>query len=74
MKPNANMAETLDTKTLSRQVDVRTARRAHQVVADDARILAQVQASLDDPRPSVPDDEARVRFAARKAVLRQTDQ
>ena len=37
----------------------------------DAWFREQVQASIDDPRPSVPDDEARTRFAARRAALRQ---
>ena len=37
----------------------------------DAWFREQVQASIDDPRPSVPDDDARLRFAARRAALRQ---
>ena len=46
-------------------------KRAHEAAAHDAWFREQVQASIDDPRPSVPDDEARARFSARKAALRQ---
>lgn len=46
-------------------------KRAHEAAAHDAWFREQVQASIDDPRPSIPDDEARARFASRKAVLRQ---
>lgn len=45
-------------------------KRAHEAAAHDAWFREQVQASIDDPRPSVPDDEARAMFAARKAILR----
>lgn len=43
---------------------------AHAFARRDAWFRAQVQASIDDLRPSVPDDEARTRFAARRAALR----
>lgn len=46
-------------------------RRAHEAAAYDAWFREQVQASIDDQRPSVSDDEARARFDARKAVLLQ---
>lgn len=46
-------------------------KRAHEAAAHDAWFREQVQASIDDPRPSVPDDEAHALFAARKAALRQ---
>ena len=49
-------------------------RRAHEAAAHDAWFRAQVQASIDDPRPSVPDDQARARFASRKATLKQAAQ
>lgn len=45
-------------------------RRTHEAAAYDAWFREQVQASIDDPRPSVPDDEARAQFADRKAALR----
>ena len=46
-------------------------RRAHEAAGHDAWFRAQVQASIDDPRPSVGDDQARARFADHKAALRQ---
>lgn len=46
-------------------------KRAHEAAAYDTWFREQVQASIDDPRPSVPDDEARAKFSARKAALRQ---
>ena len=48
--------------------------RAHEALAYDAWFREQVQASIDDPLPGVPDDEARAMFAARKAALRQRAQ
>ena len=47
-------------------------RRAHEAAEHDAWFRAQVQASINDPRPSVGDDQARARFADRKAALRQS--
>lgn len=46
-------------------------KRAHEAVAYDAWFREQVQASIDDPRPAVPDEETRRRFAARKNALRK---
>lgn len=46
-------------------------KRAHEAVAYDAWFREQVQASIDDPRPAVSDEEARRRFAARKNALRK---
>lgn len=39
--------------------------------ADGARFREQVQASIDDPRPSIPHDVVKAEFASRKAALRQ---
>jgi hypothetical protein len=39
--------------------------------AYDEWFCAQVQASLDDPRPNVPDAEAEREFAARRKALRR---
>ena len=44
-------------------------KRAHQAVAYDDWFRAQVQASIDDPRPSVDNDEARRPFAVKRAAL-----
>ena len=46
-------------------------KRAHEAVAYDTWFREQVQASIDDPRPAVSDEEARRRFAARKNALRK---
>ncbi|HAK5293676.1 TPA: hypothetical protein H1V50_003816 [Salmonella enterica] len=46
-------------------------KRAHEAVAYDAWFREQVQASIDDPRPAVSDEEARRHFAARKNALRK---
>jgi hypothetical protein len=47
---------------------------AHEAAAYDVWFREQVQASIDDPRPSISDNEARLMFAARKAALRQSTQ
>ncbi len=44
-------------------------RRAHAAAAYDAWFREQVQVSLDDPHPSVPDDIAREHFAQRRKAL-----
>ena len=43
--------------------------RAHQAAAHEAWFREQVQASIDDPSPSVGDDEVRRQFAAKRAAL-----
>lgn len=61
-----------DSAKASRRPDRSQAlKRAHEAAAYDAWFREQVQASIDDPRPSVPDDEARAHFSARKQALRQ---
>lgn len=45
-------------------------KRAHEAAAYDAWVREQVQASIDDPRPSMDDEEARKVFADRRKVLR----
>lgn len=61
-----------DTPTAIRRPDRAEAlKRTHEAAAYDSWFREQVQASIDDPRPNVSDDEARAQFAARKAALRQ---
>lgn len=61
-----------DTLQATRRPDRAAAlKRAHEAAAYDSWFRAQVQASIDDPRPSVSDDEARAHFVARRAALRQ---
>lgn len=47
-------------------------KRAHEAAAYDTWLRNQVQASIDDPRPSVSDEVARVLFSKRKDVLRKS--
>ena len=55
----------------SKAVDRRSAtasarmKLAHQAVAYDSWFREQVQASIDDPRPSLDDDEVHRLFAAK---------
>ena len=44
-------------------------KRAHQAAAYDSWFREQVQASIDDPRPSIDDEQARKQFAAKRAAL-----
>lgn len=45
-------------------------KRAHEAAAYDQWFRDQLQASIDDPRPSVPDEDARRVFTDKKAILR----
>ena len=44
---------------------------AHEAAAYDKWFRDSVQASIDDPRPSVSDEDARAQFEARRAALRR---
>ena len=44
-------------------------KRAHQAAAYDTWFREQVQASINDPRPSVDDGVAKKQFAAKRAAL-----
>ncbi|MHC8311670.1 type II toxin-antitoxin system RelB family antitoxin [Pseudomonas sp. BF-RE-01] len=44
---------------------------SREKAAYDAWFRAQVQASLDDPRPSIPDEEARQLMAVKREKLRK---
>ena len=44
-------------------------KRAHEAAAYDAWFREQVQASIDDSRPSLRDDQARTHMAARRQAL-----
>lgn len=46
-------------------------RQQQEAAEHDAWLRDQVQASVDDPRPSVSDADVHAQFAARKASLRQ---
>jgi hypothetical protein len=57
-------------KTHTRPDRAAALKQAHAANAYDQWFRQQVQSSMDDPRASVPDDEARVLFAAKKAMRR----
>ena len=44
-------------------------KRAHEAAAYDGWFRELVQASIDDPRPSLGDDQARAQMAARRQAL-----
>ncbi len=46
-------------------------KHAHEAAAYDKWFRDQVQASIDDPRPSIPHVEVMVEFAERRAALRK---
>lgn len=47
-------------------------KRAHEAAAYDAWFREQVQASIDDDRPSVDDEDVSVLFSNRRNALRQS--
>ena len=72
---HVNTAEFESGATANNPADKRSAtasarmKLAHQAVAYDSWFREQVQASIDDPRPSLDDDEVHRRFAAKRAAL-----
>lgn len=46
-------------------------KKAHQAAAYDKWLKEQVQEAIDDPRPSVPNEEVKRRFAGRREALRK---
>ncbi|MFZ4538816.1 hypothetical protein [Propionivibrio sp.] len=46
-------------------------KRAHEAAAYDTWFRAQVQAAIDDPRPSIPHEQVMAEFDARRTALRQ---
>lgn len=53
--------------TRSRQSRAGALREAHQAAAYNQRLAAEIQASIDDPRPSLPHDAVMTRMDARIA-------
>ncbi|MEO6918943.1 MAG: hypothetical protein ABI171_08030 [Collimonas sp.] len=44
---------------------------AHQAAAYDKWLKAEIQEAIDDPRPSIPDDEVKRHFANKREALRK---
>ena len=63
-EPGAAAANPADTRSATASQRMK---RAHQAAAYDTWFREQVQALIDDLRPSVDDDEARKQFAAKRA-------
>lgn len=59
-------------KTHSRPDRSQALKEAHQAAAYERWFRDQVQASIDDPRPSIPHDQVKAEFAARRAKLAKT--
>jgi hypothetical protein len=70
-----NTAEFAPGAALAKPDDKRSAtasqrmKRAHQAAAHDDWFREQVQASIDDPHPSIDDDVVENEFAAKRAAL-----
>ena len=47
-------------------------KHAHEAAAYDKWFRGQIQASIDDPAPSIADAEVKARFAAKRAALRDS--
>lgn len=46
-------------------------RKAHEAAAYDKWFREQVLAAIDDPRPSIPDNEVKTHFARKRDALRK---
>ena len=70
-----NTAEFAPGTAVGKQKDKRSSmasermKRAHQAAAHDTWFREQVQASIDNPRPSVDDEAVKKEFAAKRAAL-----
>jgi hypothetical protein len=65
-EPDAGRADDRRSATASRRMLA-----AHQAAAYAKWFREQVQAAIDDPRPSVSDDKVRREFAAKREALRK---
>jgi hypothetical protein len=65
-------AANYDTTTATRRPDRADAlKHAHQAAAYDTWFREQVQASIDDPRPSIAGEVVEAKFAAKRDTLRK---
>jgi len=58
-------------KTRTRPDRAVALKRAHEAAAYDVWFREQVQASIDDPRPSIPHETVQAEFAKRRQALRK---
>ena len=65
-EPGAAVGNPADKRSATASVRMK---RVHEAAAYDHWFREQVQAAIDDPRPSVDDGAARLQFAARRAAL-----
>ncbi len=68
---DASNYDPLQIKTYSRPDRSEAMKQAHEAAAYEEWYREQVQASIDDPRPSVSDEDARRIFAAKRDAIRQ---
>jgi hypothetical protein len=58
-------------KTYARPDRAEAMKQAHEAAAYEEWFKRQVQLSIDDPRPSISDEDSRRIFAAKRDALRQ---
>ena len=68
---DASSYDPLQMKTYARPDRAEAMKQAHEAAAYEEWFKRQVQISIDDPRPSVSDEDARRIFAAKRDALRQ---
>jgi hypothetical protein len=67
---DASSYDPLQIKTYARPDRAEAMKQAHEAAAYEEWVKQQVQISIDDPRPSVSDEDARRIFAAKRDALR----
>lgn len=68
---DASDYDPLQVKTYSRPDRAEALKQAHDAAAYEEWFKRQVQLSIDDPRPSISDEDSRRIFAAKRDALRQ---
>jgi hypothetical protein len=68
---DASGYDPLQLKTYARPDRSEALKQAHEAAAYEEWFKRQVQISIDDPRPSISDEDARRIFAAKRDALRQ---
>ncbi|CAI8914891.1 Prevent-host-death protein [Pseudomonas sp. IT-347P] len=68
---DASSYDPLQLKTYARPDRSEALKQAHEAAAYEEWFKRQVQISIDDPRPSVSDEDARRIFAAKRDALRR---